>query len=68
MNDSKESPNASEKVQANNAWQQHVLSKPDDVTLGNMILLRDPVKCKLILSKIDAIMSDLGRNAVTIFQ
>ena len=68
MQELKESPNDSEKVQSKrlsiDAWNKIVLSKPNAVCAGRMVLFIQPITGLLKVGKVEAVMSDLNRIVV----
>ena len=71
MQEMKESPRDSEKVQSKrlsiDAWNKIVLSKPNAVYAGKMVLFIQPFTGLLKTGKVEAVMPDLGRIVVAEF-
>ena len=65
MNDN-QSPEEDEIENPENAWVNSVITKSDNVKIGSLILIRDPVEQKLKTCKVNAVMKDIGRIAVTV--
>ena len=65
MNDN-QSPEKDDIESPENAWAKSVVTQSDDVKIGSLILIRDPIEKKLKTCKVDAVMRDIDRIAVTV--